>query len=84
MAKKASKKAGAKQDFKVTKDTLIGDAARMCPEAPQIMFSFGLHCIGCGMTAFESIGQGCAGHGMSEEETDALVKELNEAIEKHK
>jgi hybrid cluster-associated redox disulfide protein len=77
-AKPSSKKAG------ITRQTLIGDAARSSPEAAEIMFNHGLHCIGCGMTAFESIEQGCAGHGLADKEIDSLVKELNIAVEKSK
>ncbi|MBN1792168.1 DUF1858 domain-containing protein [Candidatus Woesearchaeota archaeon] len=59
----------------------IGEAARTSGAAPEIMFSYGLHCLGCGMMAFETIEQGCSAHGMSEEEIDKLVGELNEAAQ---
>jgi hybrid cluster-associated redox disulfide protein len=76
-------KEAAKPEQKITKSTLILQAARMCPDAAEIMMSHGLHCIGCGMTAYETIEQGCIGHGMSQEEIQQLVDELNEALEKH-
>ena len=65
----------------ITKDTPIGEAAMSSPEAPMIMMSYGLHCLGCGMTAYETIEQGCAGHGMPDEIIDRLVDELNEAAD---
>ena len=69
---------------KITRDTMIGDAAMLAPDAAEIMFSYGLHCFGCGMTAYETIEQGCSGHGMADEEIDALVDELNESVERGK
>ena len=77
---KAAEAAGAIQP--ITRDTMVGDAAQMSPDAPEIMFSYGLHCFGCGMNAFETIEQGCMGHGMGDDEIDNLVKELNEAVER--
>jgi hybrid cluster-associated redox disulfide protein len=89
MAKKTSpepaKKAPKKEISKaITRKTIIGDAARSSAEAAEIMFSHGLHCIGCGMTAFESIEEGCAGHGLDDKKIDSLVDELNKAVEKIK
>ena len=65
----------------VTKDTPIAEAAKSSPFAAEILMSFGLHCIGCGMTAYETIEQGLAGHGIEEETIQALVDELNEAAD---
>ncbi|MBN2142935.1 DUF1858 domain-containing protein [Candidatus Woesearchaeota archaeon] len=67
---------------KITRETVIGEAARSSDDAPEIMFGYGLHCLGCGMTAFETIEQGCGAHGMSDEEIDKMVEDLNEAAEK--
>jgi hybrid cluster-associated redox disulfide protein len=70
--------------FRVTKDTLIGEAADKVPDAAEIMFSYGLHCFGCGMTAYETIEQGCSGHGMGDEEIESLVDELNDSLERQR
>lgn len=66
----------------ITKDMLIGDVARKYPETIEVMFKHGMHCIGCGMTAYESIEQGCMGHGLSEEEIDKMVEEMNKLLAK--
>jgi hydroxylamine reductase len=86
--KKASKpvKKTAKKEKEtkklVTKDMLIGDIAVKHPKAVPIMFKFGMHCIGCGMTAYESLEQGCLAHGMSNEEIDKMIEEINKAVGK--
>jgi hybrid cluster-associated redox disulfide protein len=82
--KATTAKKGMKKEVKqlVTKDMLIGDIASKYPRAVPLMFKFGMHCIGCGMTAYESLEQGCLAHGMSEEEINKLVEEINKAVSK--
>jgi len=66
----------------ITKDMLIGDITSKYPETAKIMFKHGLHCVGCGMVAFESLEQGCKAHGMSDKQVDKLVKEMNRVVRK--
>lgn len=66
----------------ITKEMLIGDIAMKYPVSVPIMFKFGMHCIGCGMTAYESLEQGCMAHGMSEQGIDKMVGEMNKEISK--
>ncbi len=83
-AKKTVSKKAVKKEAKqlVTKKMLIGELASRYPQAVEIMFKNGMHCIGCGMTAYESLEQGCQAHGMSEEEIDKMVEEINKVISK--
>jgi hybrid cluster-associated redox disulfide protein len=83
-AKKIVNKSVKQKEVKqiITRKMLIGDVAIKYPKAVEIMFKFGMHCIGCGMTAYESIEQGCMAHGMSGEEIDKMVEEMNKAIAK--
>lgn len=64
----------------ITKHTLITEAMEKCPEALGIFFEHGLHCVGCGGAAFETIEQGCQVHGMSEAEIEKIVEEINKAM----
>ncbi len=94
VTKKASKpakanKAKATKEIKqketkqlVTKKMLIGEIDSRYPQAVEIMFRHGMHCIGCGMTAYESLEQGCMAHGMSEDEIDRMVEDINKAVKK--
>ncbi len=68
---------------KITRQTIIADAVKINPMAPQIMFSYGLHCIGCHVSLWETIEQGCMGHGMDSKQIDKMVEELN-GLEKKK
>lgn len=67
---------------KIRKDMLLGDLVDNYPQAAMIMAQKGMHCIGCGMAAAETIEQGCMAHGMTEEDIDKLIEEMNEIAEK--
>jgi len=73
------------QIHKVTKNMLIAEILSENPEKAQllseIMLDFGIHCIGCGAAAFETLEQGVLGHGFSEEDLNKLVKQINEVLE---
>jgi len=69
---------------KITKDTIIADAVKLNPEAPEIMFRYGLHCIGCHISMWETIGMGCTAHGMDNKTIDKMVAELNGEAKKPK
>ncbi len=73
-----------KDGKEITKDTLITEAMEACPEALGIFFEHGLHCVGCGGAAFETIEQGCQVHGMNEKEIEAIVEEINKAVKEKK
>ena len=66
-----------KKQAKITRQTVIADAVEINPMAPQIMFAHGLHCVGCHVSLYETIEQGCMGHGMDDKQIDKLVEELN-------
>jgi hybrid cluster-associated redox disulfide protein len=70
MNKKKSKK-------EITKDIALGEIVQKHPEAVEILFSSGLHCIGCGMAMYETLEQGCRAHGMSKKEIDELIRKIN-------
>ena len=61
----------------ITKESIIGDVLKKYPKSAEIMFRHGLHCIGCHVSAFESIEAGCKVHGMDKKQIDALVKDIN-------
>jgi len=86
-----AKKAKATKEIKqketkqlVTKKMLIGELASKYPKAVPLLFEAGMHCIGCGMTAYETLEQGCQAHGMSDEDVDKLVEKINKAVSKSK
>ena len=65
---------------KITRDMTLGEVVMKHPEAAGIMINYGLHCVGCHVSDYETLEQGLRVHGKSEEEIDTLIKELNEVI----
>ncbi|MBI2499094.1 iron-sulfur cluster assembly accessory protein [Candidatus Woesearchaeota archaeon] len=64
----------------VTKDMTMGDIVQKYPAAIEVMLSNGLHCIGCHVSYWETLEQGTLGHGMTEEQMNKMVDEINIAI----
>ncbi|MBQ3668125.1 MAG: DUF1858 domain-containing protein [Clostridia bacterium] len=61
----------------VTGETLIGEIVRNHPEAAEILFSIGMHCLGCPASQMESLAEACAVHGF---EAQPIVDAINEKI----
>jgi hydroxylamine reductase len=59
---------------KITKDTLISDLLQINPNAGEVLFAHGMHCLGCAIAHGETIEQATNAHG---EDLDQLLSELN-------
>ena len=62
---------------KITADTNIIEAVQAHPEIMQVFADYGLGCIGCMASSFESIGEGAGAHGI---DVPALIEDLNACI----
>jgi hybrid cluster-associated redox disulfide protein len=63
----------------VTPQTLIGDLVLFHPEAAELLFSIGLHCLGCPSSGVEPVSDAADVHGL---DTEKLVSQLNDIIKK--
>ena len=71
------KKRKAKAKKVVSKSTTFAEILEKHPESAIILFESGLHCVGCGMAANETIEQGALAHGMNKKEIDELIEKIN-------
>jgi len=62
---------------KITKKTKLSELLGKNPEAAEILFEAGMHCVGCPMAMNETLEQGCLAHGMTKKQIDELIKRLN-------
>ncbi|MEK6872856.1 MAG: iron-sulfur cluster assembly accessory protein [Nanoarchaeota archaeon] len=73
-----------KQIQRITRDILISEILTINPGKSRILtemlLDFGIHCVGCGASSFETLGQGVLGHGFSEQQLDKLISDLNKVI----
>jgi hybrid cluster-associated redox disulfide protein len=67
---------------KVTKDTMISELIIKEPGLAEDFFKMGMMCIGCPMSAGETVEQGCIAHGFSEKQTEKFIQMLNKKLEK--
>lgn len=78
MKAQTSKKAKTE---KVTKDTNLAKLVWTYPETAEILLDYGLHCVGCVASSFDTLEAGCKVHGMTDEDISELVDRINEVIE---
>ncbi|MCX6803590.1 MAG: DUF1858 domain-containing protein [Candidatus Diapherotrites archaeon] len=64
----------------VKKTDTLGEAINNFPEIAPVLAQAGLHCIGCHVSGYESIEQGCLSHGMSTKDVTALINQANARI----
>lgn len=67
----------------ITKDMTMGEIIEKFPFASEVMLSYGLHCVGCHVNPYESLENGALGHGMSDEEVNSMLQELNDLVKSH-
>ena len=86
MPGKISKMPGkiSKMPGKISKEMALGEVVRTFPDSVPVMLNYGLHCIGCHVAAFETIGQGARAHGMSDKDIEKMLAEMNKAIKTNK
>ncbi|MCX8195068.1 MAG: DUF1858 domain-containing protein [Candidatus Micrarchaeota archaeon] len=64
---------------KIDRNMLIGELVLNYPESVEILFKYGFHCIGCGLSAYETLEQGCLAHGFDEQTLEQMIKEIKDA-----
>lgn len=64
----------------ITREMTIGDVVSKYPEVVETLLAEGVHCIGCGASYWETLEQGLAGHGKTDEEIDSAVEKLNAVL----
>ena len=69
---------------KISKNMLIADIVAKHPGLAEYIMDYGVHCIGCDAAMFETLGQGFSAHGMTEEEIDDAISELNKLLKDSK
>ncbi|TRZ90948.1 MAG: DUF1858 domain-containing protein [Methanosarcinales archaeon] len=65
----------------ITKENTIEEVVTKYPESVMVFMKHGLHCVGCHVSAFESVEEGAMAHGI---DVDALVADLNKIAQSKK
>ena len=70
--------ARAKANPVVTGDMLIGDLITLYPDAVEALMEVGMHCVGCGVSATESLTEASYVHGLDPE---MVVQRVNAKLQ---
>ena len=69
---------------KISKEMTLGEIVSRHPEAAGVMLSYGLHCVGCHVAAWETLEQGAKAHGLTDKQIEEMTKKINDSIEDEK
>ncbi len=75
-AKKPAAKAVKPARQLINKDMSFGEVLQRFPQTFPVFSKYGMHCIGCSMSAFETIEQGAQAHGI---DVRKFISDLNSA-----
>ena len=78
--KKKHKVNNKTEEGPIKKDMYIMELVMNYPETMELLLEAGLHCIGCGLSQYETLEEGAMGHGWDEEDLNYLVDELNKRV----
>ena len=68
----------------ITRDMLLGEVVAKHPNAAFVFMQYGLHCVGCVISEYETVEQGCRAHGIPDEVIDEMVADANLFIEEER
>ena len=76
----SKQKADKKEKVTILKTDKIEDVVFKYPVAAEVMLDYGLHCVGCIASGFDTIEKGAKLHELTDEEIDEMVERVNEVI----
>ena len=59
---------------------IVSEIAKWYPEVVEILMEYGLHCVGCMASGFETLEEGSLGHGMPEAEFANMIADCKDRI----
>ena len=65
----------------ITKDSNLGEVIFKYPETAEIFTDYGLHCVGCFASSFDTIEMGAQIHQLTEDEIQEMVARANEVAQ---
>ncbi len=66
----------------LTKSDLLINIGQDSPRAAQLLAEYGLHCLTCFLREYETLEIGAKVHGMTNDELDNMIKEINKQLKK--
>lgn len=67
--------------FYLSRDLPISEITEKSPKAVELLGMYGLHCTNCFFNAQDTVENGAKMHGMSDEDIDSMIEEINKELE---
>ncbi len=68
--------------YVITKFDKVNILTQESPRAAELLAEYGIHCAGCYFSEDDTLQIGGQMHGLSDEEVDDMVEEINQELEK--
>jgi len=69
-----------KEPFQLEKDMIMSAIGQRSMLAAELLAEYGLHCLSCFASQFDTLEQGAIVHGFSEEEVEEMINEINKQL----
>lgn len=70
------------QSFVLSKGTILSEVTEQSPRTAELLSEYGLHCVNCFASTFDTLETGAQVHGMSDEELEQMIEEINQQLYK--
>jgi len=75
MTAKKSKK------LSITKDMNLAEVLYKHPQVAEVLLDYGLHCVGCIASAYDTLEEGAKIHQMNDADIEEMMGRVNEVVE---
>jgi|TARA_Y100000310_G_C20077201_1_gene532132 hybrid cluster-associated redox disulfide protein len=65
---------------KITKEMMINELIEKHPEVAPVLMGYGLNCVGCHFSSFDTIQKGAEIHGMPKDVFEMMLKDINTIV----
>jgi len=72
----------ASSPYVLTKFDPLSIIMQESPRSVELLSEYGIHCVSCFFSEFDTLQNGAQMHGMTEEEMDEMINEVNTQLEK--
>ena len=62
----------------ITSQSNLAEVVAKFPEVAEVLTDYGLHCVGCFASTFDTIEEGAKLHGLSDKEIAEMIARINE------
>jgi hybrid cluster-associated redox disulfide protein len=70
----------SKKEQPINKGMNLAEVVFKYPEVAEVFTDYGLHCVGCFASGFDTIEMGAKIHQLSSEEVDEMIARANEVV----